>query len=896
MPQIKPKINTDESKIRTITTESANKKSDTAFFPAGMQPFEVAEYLNTDIAYGLNRKQVKKRQARTGPNIIQNEFRLSFLQSLKNQISGLLSPLLVVSTLIMFAFDRQYSYLGLAAAITLVFFINAIMESRASRALNVPRKYSSIKTRITREGITDIADSRKLVPGDIILLSEGMVIPCDARLIDDKKLAVLETPISGNPVSVIKDSRYIAGNDSELVYPNMVYAGSIITGGEANAIVCYTGKNTLLRRISGKNSEYQPTLLKYIQKAVKYISVTTIICCFLLLLLGVIRERDIVAIYIISLSAGAVSLCDSMMSFASASLGYGLKRMAKYGSVIKNLNCINNLCYINTVMCDNNMAFPPKKMTVSGIYADNKYNDATQKLTDSNRELLYLSLACSDLKISEIKKRNRKSSDFSGKIYDIAIAEYLADKGYSVSKELDEFFKIETEYSLTGEVSRVLVLYKGENTVILKGAPENVLSRCVGYELNGAGYRMSHITRKRILAALEESTMDSGYVIAVAAGRTAADNLRDITAERKLMFLGFITMFSSLDVDNASAVYRCTQAGIEAVVLSSESFYTAFNTAKNAGIVTDESQVVTAEQMRSTDPGLFIANCPDYKLFLNFSDSEWMQVLRYRKADNRSVGVTVDNINGLSLMNQADVSFVPDGSPDMLKQSADVLMLSKGFDVLADCLQNARLIFMRIHSVVEYLTVGACILFLSAMFAVLFGLVIPFRVQEILFGGIIFNFLFAASLAFSPNKRKLLMEKMPKYKHKPSLVDFLNPLIYSVGASVCILFIYQLTQNYSATLVGYTFLLFLYALTNISRTSIFFKKTIGNLPLILTALFAASVMVLLFLTSPVKELFDYSFLSFSQAGISFVISGGYFILLQLAKLQFDIKNSRRKYD
>jgi Ca2+-transporting ATPase len=76
-------------------------------------------------------------------------------------------------------------------------FINALWESRASSALNTPRKYTVIKASVTREGVTDITDSRKLVPGDIIQLSEGMVVPCDARLIEDNKLTVLETPSAG---------------------------------------------------------------------------------------------------------------------------------------------------------------------------------------------------------------------------------------------------------------------------------------------------------------------------------------------------------------------------------------------------------------------------------------------------------------------------------------------------------------------------------------------------------------------------------------------------------------------------------------------------------------------------------------------------------------------------
>lgn len=885
----------DTTKIRTITSKSGRQNKDGTFFPAGMQPYEVAEYLRSDLISGLNKKQLKKLYSKYGSNIILNEFKLSFIQSLKNQIKGLLIPLLIVCSLIMYAFEKQFSYLAMSCVITLLILLNAFLESRASKALNVPRKYSSIKATVTREDVTDVYDSRKLVPGDIIFLSQGMVVPCDARLIDDNGLSVLETPVNGKLGSTIKDSIYIANNDKELVYPNMVYAGSIVTSGESNAIVCFTSKDTLLRRITGKKSDCLPAMLKYIQKASKYISITSIIACFTLLFIGVICARDVAQIFIISLSIGAISLCDTMASLAAASLGYGAKNMSTKGTVLKNLNCIPTLCNLNTIMCSKNTAFPPKKMTFNGMYCDNNFIPADRNLTGKTKELLYLSLACSNIKFDKTNKKKRKNvPEITGKIYDKAITDYLLEKGYDVSKELGEYFKIDTEYSLSGEVLRTLVLLKGRNTVILKGAPEFILSRCSGYELNGTGYKMSSITKKRILAAIEECSQKSGFIIAIAAGETVAENLRDITAERRLMFKGFITLYSTMNVENASAVYKCNQSGIETVVSSSDSYYTAYNMAKNTGIITSEKQIISAEQMYSADTGLFIANCPNYKLFLNFSNSEWLQILKYRKQDKRIIGATAEQIEELSLMNKADVSFVPINAPDTLKQSADVLMLTSGFDTLTYCMQNARLIFVQIHSIVEYLTVGAATLFLCTLISLIFGLTIPFRVQEILFGGVIFNLFFASSLAFSPSNRKLLLEKLPKYKARPSITDFLTPITYSLGAAICIPLIFGMTNSFSAGLVGFTVLLFLYAFTNISRTSIFKKKAFKNTPLFISGVISFSIMAILFFAEPFKTIFSYTSINYVEIGISFGVSGGYFIILQLIKLWLEIKRSQKR--
>ena len=883
----------DINKIRTVSADY-DYREEGAFFPPGMQPFEVAELLETDLVSGLSRKQIRRRAVKHGANIIQNEYKLSFVQSIKNQLKGISGALLITCSLVMYAFDRQYSYIAMAGMIAALMLFNAILESSAFGALNIPRKYSAIKTSVTREGITDITDSRRLVPGDIIYFYEGMVIPCDARLIDDKMLSVLETPVSGNRSSVIKDSSFIARSDNELVYPNMVYAGSIVTSGEGSAIVCSTGKDTLIRRTTADKRDYQPNLLKYIKNTCKYTSIIALVACFVLLFTGVIVGRDITGLFIVSLSVGAVALCDSMAALAAASLGYGAKKMAYHGSVVKNLNCITGLCETNTIMCSKNIAFPPQKMNLSGIYIDNIFQPADKKLNDRTKELLYLFLACSDIRVNKQSKKRIGTAKFAGTLHDQASAVYLSEKGYDVTAELSEFFRIQSERSLSGEINRALILYKGRNLVVLKGAPEFILSRCTGYDLNGTGYKLSGVTRKRILAALEEHSQKNGYIIAIAVGETTADNLRDITAEKRLMFKGFITLYGSLDVNIASAVYKCNQSGIETVVSCSDSFYTAFNTAKNAGIINAENQVVTAEQMRSCDRGLFIANCPDYKLFLNLMDSEWLQILKYRRQEKRTVGVTAERTEDLPLMKEANISFVPDSAPDTLKQSADVLLLSGGIDTLADCLQYARLIFVRIHSVAEFLAVGATSLFLSVFLSLIFGLELPFRVQDILFGGIVFNLFFAISLAFLPANRKLLLEKLPKYGHSPSFFDFLNPLIYSSGAALCLMLIFGLTGSYSSTLLGFTALLFLYALTNISRTSIFRKKSVYNLPLLLALFVSSGIMAALFFIQPMRDIFIYTEINSVQLGISLAVSGGYFIILQLITFSIKQKTSERK--
>lgn len=863
------------------------------FFPAAMQPYAVAEYLRSNLISGLNQNQVKKRRSKFGANNLKQEYRLSFSQSMKKQILGLTAVLLILGCLIIYAFDRQPIYLLTAGLIFVIILFNSLLESKATGAFNIPKEYTTMSATVTRESVTDSVDSRRLVPGDIIYLKEGMVVPCDARLIEDKVIAVLETPFTGSPTAVLKDSLFLAEEGEEaLIWPNMLYAGSIVTGGEATAIVCYTGEDTLIRRLNESNKERLPGLLKYIKSFCGYVSVLAVTFTFILLFSGIVAGRDLYEIFPVALATGALSLCESITALTAAAFGFGSKSMINKGAVVKNPNCIPTLCRTDSIMATKSIAFPPRVMNLTGVYVETSFQSADKKLSDRARELLYLSLACSDLKIVKNQKRKQSTAGYEGELYDMALAEYLSEKGYNVADKVEEYVKIQTDRTLSGQVNRVLVLYKGRNLVILKGSPESVLSRCSGYELNGTGYKLSPVTKKRILSAIQEQAHKSSYIIAIAAGETMADNLRDITAERRLMFKGFISLFASLDVNISSSVYRLNQAGIETVVSCYDSYYTAYNTAKNAGIISGEDQVITAEGMRACDPGLFIADCPNYKLFLNLEDREWREVLSYRKEDKKTVGVTAETTQDLQLMKQGDISFVPDHAPDTLKQSADILVLRGGLDTLTESIKTARQIFTRVHGVAEYLTVGLMTVFLSSLLALLFGMELPFRLQEIFFGGIIFNLLFAFSLAMLPQSRKLLLEQLPHYKPGPTFADFVKPLVYSLGVTLCVLLIFVVTgASRGALLVGFTFLLFLYALSDITRGSVFLKKSVFNPLLTLFFFLSLGIMGGLFYFSPLSSFFGYDNTDIYKVGIALGISAVYYLILHITKLFIKTKQN-----
>ncbi len=864
------------------------------FSPEEMHPLEVANALSSDLEMGLDKKQKKRAAHRFGPNDITPEFRLSFRDSLKNQSKGLMGLFLMSSSLLMFLWKGGAEYLCMMLASAGIMFLNAFAEYRASRALRLPKKYSALKSSVVSGGEVHTVDSRTLVPGDVIFLEQGSMVPADCRLVDDDGLAVLETHVSGSAESVFKDSGYIASSP-EAVSRNMVYAGSIVVSGNALALVCYTGRDTLFRRGRGDETAKLPKLLLYVKKLCSVLSVISVASVMLLLGVSVAAGADVTEIFVCSLAIGASSMCESMLSLCSSSFGFGIKAMAQDGMVVRNYDRIGTLAEIDTVMCGKNLAFPPKRIGLTGMFFSGSAYDRKKRPDDGARELLTLILVCSDArKVTQAEKKQRHGlPEYEGGPLENAVVDYFEEWNQPIGNIREKYIRMDAEYTLSGEVSRLLALHNGKNTVILRGSPENVLSRCVGYTLDGTDYKLSDFTRKKILASVQDFARTNSFLVGVACGETQADCLRDLDSEDRLIFKGFVSFSSSLDPGVASSVYRCNGAGIETVINSDDAYYTAMNAAKNAGIIDSEAQIISGEVIKNTDRGLYIANSPYYKLYLNLSDDQWLDAVTVRKDNGRTVAVTGERLEDLHIMREADVSVVPEETCDTLRRTADTLLLGKGINLIADGILNAKTICRRIYSVASYLICGALMLMTAELFSVLYDGTPAFRVQDIMFGGLIFNLCFGVALAFSPRSPKTLREHFDDRK-TPKLTDFIYPLMFSVGGGFLLFFCSAATESYTCTLVALTLTLFLYACTTTDHGGVLRTKRFGSSLLYLCGLFAAAVLACLMFTSPGHVWFGYGVPSAQKMVLTLVLSAAYCVLSQILRYFISPRGKHKK--
>ncbi|MDD4124768.1 MAG: cation-transporting P-type ATPase, partial [Eubacteriales bacterium] len=443
-------------KINTFTTASARRLSDESLSFPEMYPHEVASYFDSDITNGLSVKQVKRHRSKFGDNTVAGAVPIGFMVSLKRQLKNLVPVFLFFASLMFHIFRGGAEFLAMAAGIAVTALVNAVLEHKAGKIFTAVQKISSPRTTVIREGKAFVTDSRGLVPGDIIVLESDNIVPADARIIECSSFTVLETPVSGRKNAALKDARFLAPSKDVKVYENMVYAGTIVTGGNATAVVCVTGRNVMLNRevkrgaAANPQSAYLPAYLKTVLKTGRFMGIAAVSAELLLLAAGIISGANLTDTFIVSLSVSTVALSDTVFALSAASMANSIDDAMKRGGVFRNLDSFERISDLDTIMCGKATAFPPKAITLESFYDCSGMTEYNRQSKARAKDIIKCMLLCSSIKekLKEPKTKKKKTREeiYEGSAYTLALLKAANEAGYTLEEARRDFYRIETEH------------------------------------------------------------------------------------------------------------------------------------------------------------------------------------------------------------------------------------------------------------------------------------------------------------------------------------------------------------------------------------------------------------------------------------------------------------------
>lgn len=667
-------------------------------FLAATQPLAaVYGYFRTTPS-GLSSDEVERRQAQYGRNEVEHERRKNpvtmFIRAFINPFIGILTLLIVVSYVldVWTAAPEEKEWttiLIIATMILLSVIIRFCQDWRASRSSEALRKMVKNTCSVKRAGReVEELPIEELVPGDIVTLAAGDMIPADVRVIETKDLFVSQSSLTGEsePIEKRPDARgrkYVRGSVVEL--DNICYMGSNVISGSATAVVFGTGGNTYLgtiaRAIVGHRAAtaFDRGIARVSLLLIRFM---LIMVPFVFLVNG-ITKGDWLEAFIFAVSV-AVGLTPEMLPMiVTANLSKGAVTMSRKKVIVKDLNAIQNFGAMNILCTDKTGTLTCDQIVLERyINADGSADDSRRIL----RHAYFNSFFQTGLK----------------NLMDRAILAHVRELELESMK--DDYRKVdEIPFDFTRRRMSVVVEDRtGKRQIVTKGAVEEMLEICSHTEEGGA---VRELTPERIATAkaICERMNHQGLRVLAVAHRSflgKEDNF-SVGDERDMVLIGFLAFLDPPKPSAASAIRQLQNYGIEVKVLSGDNDAVVRTVARQVGIT---GKALTGRELEELEGEELRRAVQEASVFSKVTPLQKTQIITLLQEAQHTVGFLGDGINDAAALRQSDIGISVDSAVDIAKESADIILLEKDLMVLGEGVVEGRRTF---GNIVKYIKMTA---------------------------------------------------------------------------------------------------------------------------------------------------------------------------------------------
>lgn len=633
--------------------------------------------------------------------------------------------------------------------------IGVFQEQRAERAIESLKKMSSPSAKVIRSGKIKKIPSSQLVRGDIIFLESGDMVPADARLITSNSLKVQESALTGESEPCEKDADVICASDCPIAErKNMIFSSTTVMAGNCKAVVTETGMNTQVGRIAHLLTEEkapQTPLQQRLGKIGKALGVGALAICAVVFILGVVRKSGILDSFMLSVSLAVAAIPEGLPAIVTIVLSMGVQRMAKSNAIIRHLPAVETLGAATVICSDKTGTLTQNKMSVTQIRT---VSGEVKSDSVSGKEILLMGALCNNSRA--VKKG--KSLNFSGDPTETAIFAAAHGSGENVMRFEKDYPRLhENPFSSETKFMSTLNSFSGRYRLIVKGAPDVVLTKCNRVIVGSSVSAMTDAYKKRIISHNEQMAGEALRVIAVA--YRDAENGND-TDETNLIFSGLIGMIDPPRPEAARAVAVCKKAGITPVMITGDHIVTACAVAKKLGILEENSTAMTGAQLDSmNDDGLSeaIENC---RVFARVSPEHKVRIVKAFRARGEIVAMTGDGVNDAPALKAADIGCAMGKTgTDVAKNAADMILTDDNFATIVKAVEQGRGIYDNIKKAVHFL-LGTNIGEILAVFAAsLLGFAPPLIPIQLLWVNLVTDSLPAMALGTEKNEKDIMLRK-----------------------------------------------------------------------------------------------------------------------------------------
>ncbi|MFS0961132.1 calcium-translocating P-type ATPase, PMCA-type [Enterococcus durans] len=652
---------------------------------------EVLHSLDTDVKEGLSSQEAEKRLQSFGRNELDVKKKESIVKKVIGQLEDPMIIVLLIAAFLSYVSSGFKDWTD-SVIILLIVVINAIIsisqENNANKSLEALQKMSAPLAKVIRNKKMEHIETAMLVPGDIIELEAGDLVPADVRILSAANLKADESAMTGESVPVNKKALEGLPDDTVLAdRKNMLISSTVITNGRATCVVTNTGMNTEVGRIANMLITEDNNTTPLQRKMAEISKLLSIIClgiCILMFVVGILYSRPILEIFMMAVSLGVAAIPEGLAAIVTIVLALGVQRLVKRHAIVKKLPAVETLGAASVICSDKTGTLTQNKMTVVETFV---HGNETQE------QLLEIGTLCNDSKLTVDGSEFRVTGDPTETAFVSKAYEEKLDKN-----ELETSLPRVAEIPFDSERKLMSTIHKTEQgyRVMVKGAPDVLLNRCTIDEADA----------QKIAAKNADMASNALRVLGVAYKDITEipEELLSEDIENQLTFVGLVGMIDPPRQEVKEAVAQCYDAGIRPVMITGDHKLTAVAIAKELAIFRSGDLAMTGVELDMMPQEVLEEEVAKYSVYARVSPEHKMRIVKAWQANGMVVAMTGDGVNDAPALKVADIGCAMGiTGTDVAKGAADMILTDDNFATIVHAVEQGRGIFSNIKKSIQYL-------------------------------------------------------------------------------------------------------------------------------------------------------------------------------------------------
>ena len=744
---------------------------------------EIIKKHETDAKRGLSTSEAAARLEKYGPNAIESSNKKSLAKKIIEQIVDPMVILLIIAAIVSAFTGDVVECVIIIAIVVINAIMSIIQEGKAEDSVAALQKMSSPEATVVRDGQRGHVKAEELVPGDVVVLETGDIIPADMRLIESSNLKIDESSLTGESVAVEKDANFTTSEDVGIGdRENYVHSSSIVTYGHGIGLVATTGEDTEIGKIAtslDQVEEKETPLQKQLKKLSKVLALLVIIVCVAVFGLGYLRGGDdLLETFMVAVSLAVAAIPEGLTAVVTIVLSIGMNRMAERKAIVKNLLSVETLGSTTVICSDKTGTLTQNEMTITKVFTnDEEYevegsgykpegdirNANKEVIEDDGQIKLLMTIAslCNDANLT-IEGEEYK---ITGDPTEGAMLTFSEKWNINQENLNEKHPRIEEiPFDSTRKMMTTFHEMDGKYYAFTKGAPDVIMSNSSQILENGEMVDFDQ-TKRKIYSDKNNDLASQALRVMAYAFRPLDTLDQDLTTEnieKDMIFVGLTGMIDPPRPEAKAAVAECHASGIDVIMITGDYFETALAIAKELGIASSRDQAMQGSELNDKTDEEIREIVKTKRIFARVSPENKVQLVKALEANDNVVAMTGDGVNDAPAIKNADigVSMGITGT-DVAKDASDMILVDDNFATIVNAVEEGRVIFSNIKKFVSFLLSCNIAEVLIVFLSILMGLPSPLTPIQLLWLNLVTDAFPALALGVEPAEPGL-MEEPPR--------------------------------------------------------------------------------------------------------------------------------------